>query len=98
MESSWLALLNPGSGRCDIRPRAIARGELLHLLLSLDSSVALVVDSVQVQKGILCGHLGDVRIGETKLALQVEPAIWKLWLARPRAGSSISSCWQGTDQ
>jgi len=35
-----------------------------------------VVDSVQIQQGILCGHLGDVRVGETKLALRVEPAIW----------------------
>jgi len=81
MESSWLALLSPGSGRRDIRPGAVARGELLltlllHLLLSLDSSVTFVVDSVQIQQGILCGHLGDVRVGETKLALRVEPAIW----------------------
>ena len=97
MESSWLALLNPGSGSRDIRPGAAARGKLLHLLLSLDSSVTLVVDSIQIQKGILRGHLGDVRIGETKLALLVEPAIWKLWFTCPQSGSSIGSCWQSAD-
>ena len=76
MESSWLALPNAGSGGRDVRPGAVARRELLHLLLLLDGSVTFVVDPIQIQQGVLCGHLGYVRVGETKLALRVEPAIW----------------------